>query len=111
MTSSGTRHAARATRHAVSVQAPGVRIPAFGLVRERRALLMAGVRVFAPCALGVVLLVVVALARPVGAQSPLDLARYRIVDLTLAFDEIVALPMKIAGGSGGPLRAIALVPK
>jgi len=23
---------------------------------------------------------------------------------------IVALPMKIAGGSGGPLRAIALVP-
>lgn len=24
---------------------------------------------------------------------------------------IVALPMKIAGGSGGPLRAIALLPK
>ncbi|MCU0670147.1 MAG: cyclase family protein, partial [Myxococcota bacterium] len=24
--------------------------------------------------------------------------------------EVVALPMKIAGGSGGPLRAIAIVP-
>ena len=24
---------------------------------------------------------------------------------------VIALPMKIAGGSGGPLRAVALVPK
>jgi kynurenine formamidase len=24
---------------------------------------------------------------------------------------VIALPMKIAGGSGGPVRAIALVPK
>lgn len=76
-------------------------------------------------------------ARPPGPR--VDLAKVRVADLTHSFDEktiywpnspstfkltklanleevpetgawIVALPMKIAGGSGGPLRAVALLP-
>lgn len=46
------------------------------------------------------------------ASTP-DLRTARVVDLPHSFDSgawIGALPMKIAGGSGEPLRAIALVP-
>ena len=32
-------------------------------------------------------------------------------ELPLAGATVIALPMKIGGGSGGPVRAIALVPK
>ncbi|MEE4302027.1 MAG: hypothetical protein V2J24_21495 [Pseudomonadales bacterium] len=47
------------------------------------------------------------LGGPAADRAPFDPDAARWIDLT---HSLVALPLKIAGGSGGPLRAVALVP-
>jgi kynurenine formamidase len=45
-----------------------------------------------------------------GADIPAFENLTRLGELPARGAWVIALPMKIAGGSGGPLRAIALVP-
>jgi kynurenine formamidase len=49
-------------------------------------------------------------ARPLETAGPAGLASARVVRLPATGSLVVALPMKIEGGSGGPLRIVAFLP-